>query len=116
IKPQLCGLFDLLRIGVVFTRAQGNYLYHRRNGDEVGVLDLVGGYGSLLFGHHHPTLVAEAQRLLADGRPVHSQGSRHELAGRLARQPGPRANGGGGGAGTIAWSSPTRGPKRWKPR
>ena len=93
IKPQLCGLLDLLRIGVVFTRAQGNYLYYRRNGDEVGVLDLVGGYGSLMFGHHHPTLVAEAQRLLADGRPVHSQGSRHELAGRLARELGWRANG-----------------------
>ena len=44
IKPQLCGLLDLLRIGVVFERAKGNYLYHRRDGEEVGVLDLVGGY------------------------------------------------------------------------
>jgi 4-aminobutyrate aminotransferase-like enzyme len=50
------------------------------------VLDLVGGYGSLLFGHHHPALVAEAQRLLVEGRPIHSQGSRHDLAGRLARE------------------------------
>ena len=57
------------------------------------VLDLVGGYGSLLFGHHHPVLVAEAQRLLADGRPIHSQGSRHELAGRLARELARRAGG-----------------------
>jgi acetylornithine/succinyldiaminopimelate/putrescine aminotransferase len=93
IKPQLCGLLDLLRIGVVFERARGNYLYHRRDNEEVGVLDLVGGYGSLLFGHHHPVLVAEAQRLIAEGRPVHSQGSRHALAGRLARELAERAGG-----------------------
>ena len=93
IKPQLCGLLDLLRIGVVFDRAQGDYLYHHRDGEELGVLDLVGGYGSLLFGHHHPVLVAEAQRLLVEGRPIHSQGSRHALAGRLARELTARAGG-----------------------
>ena len=38
------------------------------------------------MGHSHPALVAEAQRLLAEGRPIHSQGSRHDLAGRLARE------------------------------
>src|SRR6188472_4308965 len=93
IKPQLCGLLDLLRIGVVFDRGQGDYLYHHRDGEEVGVLDVVGGYGSLLFGHHHPALVAEAHRLLAECRPVHSQGSRHDLAGRLARELARRAGG-----------------------
>jgi acetylornithine/succinyldiaminopimelate/putrescine aminotransferase/predicted amino acid dehydrogenase len=93
IKPQLCGLLDLLRIGVVFERGRGDFLYHRRDGEEVAVLDLVGGYGSLLFGHHHPVLVAEAQRLLAEGRPIHSQGSRHALAGQLARELARRAGG-----------------------
>ncbi len=93
IKPQLCGLLDLLRIGVVFDRGQGDYLFHHRDGEEVAVLDLVGGYGSLLFGHHHPVLVAEAQRLLIEGRPLHSQGSRHALAGQLARELARRAGG-----------------------
>ena len=93
IKPQLCGLLDLLRIGVVFDRGQGDYLYHHRDGEEVAVLDLVGGYGSLLLGHHHPVLVAEAQRLLAEGRPTHSQGSRHALAGQLAGELTRRAGG-----------------------
>jgi acetylornithine/succinyldiaminopimelate/putrescine aminotransferase/predicted amino acid dehydrogenase len=93
IKPQLCGLLDLLRVGVVFDRAKGDYLYHHRDGEEVPVLDLVGGYGSLLFGHHHPALVAEAQRLLVEGRPIHSQGSRHALAGQLARELALRAGG-----------------------
>jgi len=91
IKPQLCDLLDLLRIGVVFERAHGNYLHYRENGTEVAVLDLVGGYGSLLFGHHHPALVGEAQRLLGEGRPIHSQGSRHDLAGRLANELAKRA-------------------------
>ncbi|MEO8259487.1 MAG: aminotransferase class III-fold pyridoxal phosphate-dependent enzyme [Acidobacteriota bacterium] len=94
IKPQLCGLLDLLRIGVVFDRARGDYLYYRRDGEEVAVLDLVGGYGSVLFGHHHPALVAEAQRLLAECRPIHAQGSRHDLAGRLASELDRRAGGG----------------------
>ena len=93
IKPQLCGLLDLLQIGVVFERGRGDYLYHRVDGEEVGVLDLVGGYGSLLFGHHHPALVAAAQRLLAEGRPIHSQGSRHALAGQLASELSRRAGG-----------------------
>lgn len=93
IKPQLCGLLDLLRIGVVFERGQGDYLYYRDHGDEVAILDLVGGYGSLLFGHHHPALVAEAHRLLAEGRPIHSQGSRHALAGQLASELNRRAGG-----------------------
>src|SRR4030095_7384088 len=93
IKPHLCGLLDLLRIGVRFDRGQGDYLDHCRDGEEVAVLDLVGGYGSLLLGHHHPALVAEAQRLLTEGRPVHSQGSRHALAGRLARELSRRAGG-----------------------
>ena len=93
IKPQLCNLLDLLRIGVVFERAHGNYLYYRDNGEEVAILDFVGGYGSLLFGHHHPVLVSEAQRLLGEGRPIHSQGSRHDLAGRLASELAKRAGG-----------------------
>jgi acetylornithine/succinyldiaminopimelate/putrescine aminotransferase/predicted amino acid dehydrogenase len=78
---------------VVFDRGQGDYLFHHRDGEEVAVLDLVGGYGSLLFGHHHPVLVAEAQRLLIEGRPLHSQGSRHALAGQLARELARRAGG-----------------------
>ena len=106
IKPQLCGLLDLLRVGVVFDRAQGDYLYHQRDGEEVGVLDLVGGYGSLLFGHHHPVLVAEAQRLLARraadslaglpacaGRPPGARAvapRRWRLSRRLLQTPAPR--------------------------
>lgn len=84
LKARLCELLDLLRIGVVFERAQGDRLWYRQDGQEIEILDLVGGFGSLLLGHNHPALVAEAQRLLAAGVPVHAQGSRRETAGRLA--------------------------------
>jgi acetylornithine/succinyldiaminopimelate/putrescine aminotransferase/predicted amino acid dehydrogenase len=93
IKPQLCQLLDLLGIGEVFHRAHGDYLYYEEDGEEVAVLDLIGGYGSLLLGHNHPAVVAEARRFLSEGRPVHAQGSRHVPAGRLAQELGRRAGG-----------------------
>ncbi|HUF61382.1 MAG TPA: aminotransferase class III-fold pyridoxal phosphate-dependent enzyme [Verrucomicrobiales bacterium] len=83
-KPRLSHLLQTLRIDVTYERAEGTHLYYRgENGREVAVLDLAGGYGSLLLGHAHPVLVAEAQRLIAS-RPIHAQGSLREYAARLA--------------------------------
>ncbi|MBI2932133.1 MAG: aminotransferase class III-fold pyridoxal phosphate-dependent enzyme [Planctomycetes bacterium] len=86
VKDRLCRLLDLLRLGVTYERAHGDYLIYRSDEREIEILDLVGGYGSLLLGHHHPAVIAEAQRLLAEGRPVHAQGSRRLYAGRLAEE------------------------------
>jgi len=93
-KPRLSQLLHTLRLDVSYERGTGCHLYYRDEQDrEVEVLDLVGGYGSLLLGHAHPDLVAEAQRLLAAGRPVHSQGSRQPLAEQLAGALSRRARG-----------------------
>jgi len=93
-KPRLQELLHTLRLDVSYHRGQGDHLYYRDPaGREVEVLDLVGGYGSLLLGHAHPVLVAEAQRLLTSGRPVHAQGSRREYAAQLARELSRRAQG-----------------------
>ena len=93
-KPRLQALLETLRLNVIYERGQGDYLYHRdEEGREVAVLDLVGGYGSLLLGHAHPVLVAEAQRLLASGRPMHAQGSLRDLAARLSDELSRRAQG-----------------------
>lgn len=93
-KPRLQALLDTLHLNVSYERGQGDHLYYRdEEGAEVAVLDLVGGYGSLLLGHAHPVLVAEAQRVLASGRPMHVQGSRRELAAQLAEALAQRANG-----------------------
>ena len=94
-KPRLHGLLRSLGLDVTYERAAGDHLYYREaGGSEIEVLDLVGGFGSLLLGHSHPTLVAEAQRLLASGRPMLAQGSHREHANRLAAELSRRAGGG----------------------
>lgn len=91
-KPRLNQLLRTLRLDIVYERGQGDLLYYRDSqGAEVEVLDLVGGYGSLLLGHAHPALRAEAQRLLASERPVHVQASRREYASLLAHELSKRA-------------------------
>lgn len=93
-KPRLTHLLETLRLDVTYDRGAGSHLYYRDEQDrEVEVLDLVGGYGSLLLGHSHPVLVAEAQRLLSSGQPIHSQGSKSVLAEKLARELSRRAQG-----------------------
>ena len=93
-KPRLNQLLRALRLDIVYERGQGDHLYYRDQQDrEVEVLDLVGGYGSLLLGHSHPVLRAEAHRLLSNDRPVHAQASRREYASLLARELSIRARG-----------------------
>jgi acetylornithine/succinyldiaminopimelate/putrescine aminotransferase/predicted amino acid dehydrogenase len=48
------------------------------------VLDMLGGYGANLFGHHHPELVDEARRLLDARVPINAQASCRGGAARLA--------------------------------
>jgi acetylornithine/succinyldiaminopimelate/putrescine aminotransferase/predicted amino acid dehydrogenase len=93
-KPRLNDLLRTLRVDVHYERGKGDALFFRDwTGAEIEVLDLVGGYGSLLLGHAHPALVAEAQRLLACGRPMHAQGSVRAHAARLAMELSRRAQG-----------------------
>src|SRR5258708_2836595 len=95
LKPRLARLLQAIGLDIVYERGAGDHLYYRDElGLEVEVLDLVGGYGSLLLGHSHPVLVTEAQRLLAEGRPMHAQGSVREYGERLARELSRRAGGG----------------------
>ncbi|MEL6185025.1 MAG: aminotransferase class III-fold pyridoxal phosphate-dependent enzyme, partial [Myxococcota bacterium] len=49
--------------------------YFDETGAEVSVLDFVGGYGSLLFGHNHPELVRTAVANLEGERAFGVQGS-----------------------------------------
>ncbi len=82
VRPKLAELLELLHLDITFERASGCYLWPR--GLEEPVLDLVGGYGTLFFGHHHPELVNVAVNYLRDGRPIHAQGSIKALTGELA--------------------------------
>ncbi|MFI0409285.1 aspartate aminotransferase family protein [Actinomadura sp. 3N508] len=84
-EPHLAHVLASVGLNVEYVRAEGTTL-HRLDGDgrEVPVLDLVGGFGSLILGHNHPEIVAYARDLLAARIPVHAQFSDSPHAGRLA--------------------------------
>ncbi|MEI5100454.1 aminotransferase class III-fold pyridoxal phosphate-dependent enzyme [Streptomyces sp. PmtG] len=80
----LTGMLGTFGLDIEYVRAERNSLYYRDDsGAEVPVLDLVGGWGSLMLGHHHPEVVARAKELLDSGFPVHSQHSAHPLADQV---------------------------------
>jgi acetylornithine/succinyldiaminopimelate/putrescine aminotransferase/predicted amino acid dehydrogenase len=83
-RPLVSRLLASVRLDAEFDRGEGDYLWTQRNGQPVKVLDLVGGYGANLFGHHHPDLVAEARRLLDRQVPFLAQSSIRGGAARLA--------------------------------
>lgn len=83
------GLFELLKsiqLDVAYHRASGDWLWHIREGQELKVLDLIGGYGANLFGHNHPELVATIQDLYAQQLPILAQGSCRMGAAQLAKR------------------------------
>ncbi|MGC0421415.1 acetylornithine/succinyldiaminopimelate/putrescine aminotransferase/predicted amino acid dehydrogenase [Embleya sp. AB8] len=80
----LTGMLGTFGLDVEYVRAEKNTLYYLDEaGVEVPVLDLVGGWGSLMLGHNHPEIVAYAKELLDTGWPVHSQHSAHPVADRV---------------------------------
>lgn len=86
-EPHLRGLLASIGLDVEYVRGSGDTLYYRdTDGVEIPVLDLVGGYGSLIFGHNHPRLVERARELLEQQVPVHAQFSYHPYANELAHE------------------------------
>ncbi|WP_063736537.1 aspartate aminotransferase family protein [Kitasatospora aureofaciens] len=72
-------------LDVEYVRAEGDTMYlPGPDGGQRPVVDFVGGFGSLFFGHNHPELVAHATALLAAGTPSHAQLSRRTEAQRVA--------------------------------
>jgi acetylornithine/succinyldiaminopimelate/putrescine aminotransferase/predicted amino acid dehydrogenase len=87
VKPRLAKVLAALGLDHSYERAEGDHLYWRdAEGREHAVLDLLGGYGSLLFGHNHPQLVATARELLEARVAVHAQFSLRRRAGDLAQR------------------------------
>lgn len=68
---------------VEYTRADGDRLYMDGADGEAEVLDLVGGFGSSLLGHHHPEIRSVVHSCLEAQRPVHAQGSHRRFATEL---------------------------------
>ncbi len=84
-KPGLKDLLRVLGLDVVYHRAEGDLLYYRQSdGQEIEVVDFVGGYGVLSLGHHHPEIVKAITNFLASGQANHVQGSIRPGALQLA--------------------------------
>ncbi len=84
VRPGLVRLLDGFRLGVHYHRGEGDTLYWNGPKGETAVLDLVGGFGTGLFGHNHPELVAAMRKCLDDQLPIQAQGSLRGPAGELA--------------------------------
>lgn len=76
-----------LKMDFVYHRAEKDTLFAIREGKEVEILDLVGGYGGNLLGHNHPELRKISSDFL-DQRSVSisNQGSIHNEVGQLAEK------------------------------
>jgi acetylornithine/succinyldiaminopimelate/putrescine aminotransferase/predicted amino acid dehydrogenase len=83
-RPAMVPLLEALGLDATYVRAEGDYLYYRRGTALVRGLDMLGGYGANLFGHHHPELIAEAKRLLDARVPINAQASCRGGAAQLA--------------------------------
>jgi acetylornithine/succinyldiaminopimelate/putrescine aminotransferase/predicted amino acid dehydrogenase len=91
-QPALQQLLRCVGLDVAYHRGQGDWLYYYDDRSrEVAVLDLVCGYGALVFGHGHAEITGEAVRFLTSSQPNHAQGSVRPLAGRLAEELSNRA-------------------------
>ncbi|MCK6549924.1 amino acid adenylation domain-containing protein [Myxococcota bacterium] len=69
-----------------YVRARGMRAWLRdEQGQEIEVLDMVGGYGSTILGHNHPELVALSRELLDREEPFHVQYTNNVAVGRLCK-------------------------------
>ncbi len=79
---------------MAYQRASQDELFYRGDdGQEIAVLDLVGGYGSTLLGHNHPALNATACQFFSSGKVNHAQGSMRSGAAALAEALNDRSGG-----------------------
>ena len=72
-KPLLGELLTILKLDKTYTRADGDFLYYFNKETEVKVLDLTGGYGSLLLGHNNPEITDYLKQLYDNKTPIHAQ-------------------------------------------
>ncbi len=86
-RPKLSDLLESLGLNVAFTKARGAYLYREDDeGNEVRILDLVGGFGAGLLGHNNEELKELLKSQLDADVPFLVQSAERREAGRLAER------------------------------
>lgn len=85
-NPYLGNMTRALKANWNFHRGRGDELFCYRDGQEVAVIDFVGGYGSGLLGHNNPDIIKSVTSFLnQEAVPLSDQFSSHEVLGSLAR-------------------------------
>lgn len=85
IRPDFTAALHEMLLDVDFDSAVGDRLSGSRFGVPVHAIDMVGGFGSTLFGHNHPALVGVLREALAAHRPKFVQMANRTAAGTLAK-------------------------------
>lgn len=76
-----------LNLDINYHRGIGCHLYtNDSNGNEIKILDLVGGFGSSFFGHNHPQLVSLAIANFNKSIPFSAQGSASVVVQGLSKK------------------------------
>lgn len=75
--PRRSILLSALNLDWEYKSGNRDVLIGLRDGKEMAVLDLVGGFGCNLFGHAHPHIQEIAVRSIRDSIPILTQGSHH---------------------------------------
>lgn len=86
-KPALAGALRSVGLDKIFHRAKGQYLYCLdEDGNERGILDCLGGYGAILFGHNDSDIRAAMQNQLDTQTAFHNQFSLRMGSAILAKE------------------------------
>lgn len=74
VNPMVDEILSGLGVNKKYIRAEDHVLtYMDKDGNTGEILDLAGGYGSLILGHNHPEIVQTVKDFLDDKKPVHIQ-------------------------------------------
>lgn len=83
-RPKVAHVLSLLKLDVTYYSAQGDYMYYKNNqGDEIKVVDFIGGFGSTILGHNNPEVNEIVRERLKNKGVFHAQMSSRDNAGAL---------------------------------
>jgi glutamate-1-semialdehyde aminotransferase len=83
----VCEQLKSLSLDICYYKGEGNYLFYNDKGQEIKVLDLLGGFGTLIFGHNNCKLSTIVRESLENKTPFAVQGSDRAESGELAAEP-----------------------------
>jgi acetylornithine/succinyldiaminopimelate/putrescine aminotransferase len=85
-KPKLADLMECLSLDYEYTKAEGDYLYYKKDKNEARVLDLLGGFGVTILGHNNQELKKEMAKAIDADTPMAAQTSVRGAAAVLAEK------------------------------